>query len=118
MSHVHAFLFILSFLSIYSLIYFELFSDFFDCLLSLSPSLYLHSSASMAPKRKSASSRNPLLFGESSFANTTPFSVRFRDEKAKSDFFENFSQRGIHSECQVILLDFSDTDLPTVIYSR
>ncbi|KAL0001465.1 hypothetical protein SO802_015246 [Lithocarpus litseifolius] len=31
---------------------------------------------------------------------------------------ENFSRRGIHSECQVILADFSDTDLPIVIYSR
>ena len=72
----------------------------------------------MAPKCKSASSRNPLLFGASSFANTAPFSVWFHDEKAKSDFFENFSRRGIHSERQVILLNFSDTDLPTIIYSR
>ena len=31
---------------------------------------------------------------------------------------ENFSRRGIHSECQVILLDFSDTNLPTVIHNR
>ena len=33
-------------------------------------------------------------------------------------FLENFSRRNIHSECQVVLSDFSDTDLPTVIYSR
>ena len=46
------------------------------------------------------------------------FFIRFHDEKAKSDFFENFSWGGIHSECQVILSDFSNTDLPTVIHSR
>ena len=40
------------------------------------------------------------------------------DEKAKSDFSENFSWRDIHSERQIILLDFSDTDLPIVIYNR
>ena len=34
----------------------------------------------MAPKRKSVSSRNPLRSGASSFADTTPFSVRFCDE--------------------------------------
>ena len=31
---------------------------------------------------------------------------------------ENFSRRGIHSECQVILSNFFNIDLPTVIYSR
>ena len=72
----------------------------------------------MALKRKSALSRNPLYSGASSSVDTTPFSIRFRDEKAKLNFFENFSQRGIHYECQVIMLDYSDTDLPTVIYSR
>ena len=34
------------------------------------------------------------------------------------DFLENFSRRGIHSKRQVILSDFSDTDIPIVIYSR
>ena len=34
------------------------------------------------------------------------------------DFLENFSRRDIHLECQVVLLDFSNTNLPTVIYSR
>ena len=72
----------------------------------------------MAPKHKSTSSQNPLRFGVSTSSDPTPFSVRFRDEKAKSDFFENFSKRGIHSESQVILSDFSNTDLPTVIHSR
>ena len=88
---------------------------------SLSPSLSLSLSLalvySMAPKRKSAPSRNPLHFEASSFSDPTPSFVRFHDDKAQKDFSENFSRRGIHSEQQVILLDFSDTDLPTVIYS-
>ena len=42
----------------------------------------------------------------------------FRDDKARKDFLENFSWRGIHSERQVILSEFSDTDLPIVIYNR
>ena len=72
----------------------------------------------MALKRKSTPTRNPLRSGASTSSNPTPFSIRFRDEKAKSDFFENFSRRGVHSECQVILSDFFDIDLPTVIHNR
>ena len=72
----------------------------------------------MAPKCKSTSSRNPLCSEASTSSEPTPSHVWFHDEKAKSDFFENFSRRGIHSECQVILSDFSDTDLPTIIHSR
>ena len=41
----------------------------------------------MSPKCKSTPSRNPLHFGASSSADTTPFFVRFHDEKARSDFF-------------------------------
>ena len=81
------------------------------------PSLFLSISCSMAPKRKSTPSQNPLCSGVSS-SDSTPSHVRFRDEKAKLDFMKNFSQHGIHSERQVILLDFSNTDLPTVIHSR
>ena len=44
--------------------------------------------------------------------------TRFHDKKAKMDFFENFFRRGIHLERQVILSDFSDTELPIVIHSR
>ncbi|KAK9983387.1 hypothetical protein SO802_032912 [Lithocarpus litseifolius] len=72
----------------------------------------------MAPKRKSTPSQNPLCFGASLSSDPTPSHLRFRDEKARKDFSENFSQRGIHSERQVILSDFFDTDLPIVIYSR
>ena len=80
--------------------------------------LFLSDSLRMAPKRKSALSRNPLHSGASSSSDPTPLHVRFHDEKARQDFSENFSKHGIHSECQVILSDFSDTDLPTVIHSR
>ena len=38
--------------------------------------------ASMAPKRKSAPSQNPIPFRASSSSNPTPFSIRFRDEDA------------------------------------
>ena len=73
----------------------------------------------MAPKRKSTPSRNPLRFeAASSSSNPTPSHVQFRDETAKTDFFENFSRQGVHLKCQVILSNFSDTNLPTVIHSR
>ena len=54
----------------------------------------------------------------STSSNPTSSHAQFPDEKAKTDFFENFFRRGVHSECQVILSDFFDTDLPIVIYSR
>ena len=44
--------------------------------------------------------------------------IRFRDDDAFKAFSENFSRRGIHLERQVILLDFADTNLPSVIHSR
>ena len=72
----------------------------------------------MAPKRKFAPSWNPLRSGASSSSDLTLSSIRFRDEDAWKDFLENFFRRGVHSERQVILSDFSDTDLPTVIHSR
>ena len=86
-------------------------------LFCLSLSLSLSNSLRMAPKRKTASSRNPLRSGASS-SDPTPLSVWFRDEKARQDFSENFSKRGIHSKLCMILLDFSNTALPTIIHSR
>ena len=71
----------------------------------------------MALKRKSTPFRNPLCSWVSSF-DSTPSHLRFRDEKARKAFLEKFSWRGIHSECQVILSDFSDTNLPTVIHNK
>ena len=84
----------------------------------LPPLSLVYVNASMAPKRKFAPSRNPLRFRVSSSSNPTPSSIQFRDKDARKDFSENFSWRGVHSKHQVILSNFSDTDLPTVIHSR
>ena len=72
---------------------------------------------SMAPKCKSTLARNPLRSGVSSSFDFAPLSLWFRDYDAHKAFSENFSRRGVHSECQVILADFADTDLPIVIHS-
>ena len=118
MSHVHAFSCICTFKFLY-LLYCILFGAFL--IVSLSSSLFVsYISCIMAPKRKSTLSRNPHRFEASSSSSPsepTPSHIRFRDEKAKLDFFENFSWRGIHLERQVILSNFSNTDLPTVIHS-
>ena len=87
-------------------------------LISLSLSLFLLVSLRMTPKHKSIPSRNPLCSRAASSSNPTPSSVWFLDEKACQDFLENFSRSGIHSEHQVILSNFSDRDLPTIIYCR
>ena len=89
---------------------------FFACLYL---SLLLLVSCSMAPKRKSTPSWNSLRsWASSSSSDPTPSHVWFHDDKAQQDFSKNFSRQGIHSERQVILSDFSNTDLPTVIHSR
>ena len=49
--------------------------------------------------------------------DSTPLSLRFHDDNAYKAFSENFSRRGVHSERQVILADFTDIDLPIVIHS-
>ena len=72
----------------------------------------------MAPKRKSTPARNPLRSGASSSSDNAPHNLRFRDGDAYKAFTENFSRRGVHSERQVILADFADTDLPSVINRR
>ena len=108
--HFHAY--IPPFLYIHILIY----VGAFLCV-SLSPSFFLSISCSMAPKQKSTPSQNPLCSGVSS-SDSTPSHVRFRDEKAKLDFMKNFSRHGIHSERQVVLSNYSDTNLPTVTYNR
>ena len=73
---------------------------------------------SMAPKRKSTLVRNPLHSGAYSSSDYAPFSLRFRDDDAHKAFSENFSRRGVYLEHQVILADFADIDLPSVIHSR
>ena len=102
---------------LYILIYL-LFGTFLIVSLSFSPS-YVY--CIMALKHKSTLSRSPLRYGASSSSSSSdpiPSRFQFCDEKVKLDFFENFSRCGIHSELQVVLLDFSDINLPIVIYSR
>ena len=87
----------------------------------LSPSLSLslvYVSCVMAPKRKSTLSLNPLCSEASTSSDPTPSHVRFCDEKAKTDFFKKLSRQNIHLEHQVILSNFSDIDLLTVIHNR
>ena len=72
----------------------------------------------MAPKRKSTPAQNPLHSDASSSSDSAPLSSLFRDDDAHKEFSENFSRRGIHSERQVILTNFADTDLPSIIHSR
>ena len=79
-------------------------------------SLSLSHSLHMVPKPKTTPSRNPLRSRALS-SDFSPLHVKFQDEKACQDFSENFSKHGIHSECHVILSEFSDTTLPTVIHS-
>ena len=113
--HSHAYV-----LSIFYILQYYVVGAFLIVSLSLLLSLFLTLVCSMAHKRKSTPSRNPLCSraSSSSPSDPTPSHVKFHDEKAQSKFSENFSRRRIHSECQVILSYFSNTDLPTVIYSR
>ena len=111
-----------SFICTFNSIYFDTFFVWYfsDCLpifFSFFPS---HFSCVMAAKHKSIPFQNPFCSEASSSSpfDPTPSHVWFCDEKAKSDFLENFPRRGIHSNCQVVLSDFSDTDPPTVIHSR
>ena len=72
----------------------------------------------MAPKHKSTPAQNPFHSGASSSSDSAPLSLRFRDDDAHKAFSKNFSRRGIHSKRQVILADFTNIDLPTVIHNR
>ena len=76
-SHVQAFPCIRTLFSIYFDI-FELLGTFLSVSLSLSFLFTLVES--MAPKRKSAPSRNPLRSGTSTSSDPTPSSIQFRDE--------------------------------------
>ena len=74
----------------------------------------------MAPK-KSVPSKNLIRHrGSSSSSSSSSIrnSARFRDEKVKEDFYENFSDQEIHSKRHVILSDFPDTPLPDAFSSR
>ena len=98
--------------------YCELCWSYSDCFF-LSP-LYLLVTlvVFMSPKRKSTPARNPLHSGASASSDHAPLSLHFHNDDAHKAFTENFSRRGIYSECRVILGHFVDTNLPTVIHSR
>ena len=72
----------------------------------------------MTPKRKSTLARNLFRFGASLFTDHSPSTVRFCGDDTFKEFSENFSKRGIHSERQVVLSKFANTELPSVIHSR
>ena len=72
----------------------------------------------MAPKRKSTLARNLLRSDASSSSDPSPSNVWFCHDDAFKAFSENFSRQGIHLKRQVILSDFANTDLPSVIHSR
>ena len=116
MSHVHAFpMHTYSLFNI--LVIFELLGTFLIVLLFL-PFFLFTLVMSMAPKHKSTLTWNPFHSGASSFSDSAPLSLRFRDDNAHKAFSENFSRCGVHSERQVILVDFADTNLPTIIHSQ
>ena len=73
---------------------------------------------SVAPKCKSIPTWNPLHSGASSSSDPSPSNVRFCDDDAFKAFLKNFSRWGIHSDRQVVLSDFTDTDLPSIIHSK
>ena len=104
-------------LPIYIFDIFALLGTFLIVFLSL-PLFLFTLVVSMTPKRKSTPTRNPLHSYASSSSNSAPLSLRFHDDDAHKAFSKNFSRRGVHSECQVILVDFANTDLPTIIHSR
>ena len=118
MSHAHAFF--MHTYHLFSILLILIYAWYSSVCFSLSL-CFLRLVCSMAPKCKSTSSRNPLRSGAASSSpstNSNPSHVQFHDEKARTNFLENFSQHKIHSECQVILSDFSNTDFPTIIDSR
>ena len=116
MSHVYAFpMHTYSFFNI--LVLFELLGTFLIVFLSL-PLFLFTLVVSMAPKGKSTLTRNPLHSSASSSSDSAPLSLRFHDDDAHKAFSKNFSRQGVHSERQVILANFADTNLPTIIHSR
>ena len=117
MSHVHAF-------SMHTYLLFNIFDiivvawDFSDYSSLFLPLFLFMLVVSMTPKCKSTPAQNPFHSSASSSSDPSPSNVGFRDDDAFKAFSENFSRRGIHSERQVIMSDFADTDLPFVIHNK
>ena len=80
-------------------------------------SLFSFSFLSIAPK-KSVPSWNPISCHHSaSSSSSIPLFVHFHNKDAQKDFDKNFSDRAIHSKCQVILFDFPKTPLADAFHS-
>ena len=98
MSHVHAFsmhLYVFShFLTIVNCFGAFLIVSFFPVSIFLVTLV-----VSMAPKRKSTLTWNPLHSSASTSSDHAPLSLRFRNDDAHKAFTENFSRQGIHLEC-------------------
>ena len=80
----------------------------------------LHSFLDMAPK-KSAPLKNPISRCGSLSSSSLPSITardRCRNSNTQKDFNQNFCGRAIHSKCQTILSDFSDTPLPSAFSSQ
>ena len=92
--------------------------DFSDCSALFLPQFRFTLVVSMAPKCKSTPAQNLLCSGASSSSDPSPSIVRLSDDDAFKAFSKNFSRRGIHSKRQVVLSDFADTDLPSIIHNR
>ena len=81
MSHVHVF-------PMHTYLIFNIFDiivvawDFSDCSSLFLPLFLFTLVVSMATKRKSTPTQNPLRFGASSSTDPSPFTVRFRDDDA------------------------------------
>ena len=110
MSHVHAFpMHTFSTFSIY-LLYLNRFGAFL--IVSFLPlSILFTLVVFMAPRRKSTPARNLLRSNASSSSDSAPLSLQVRDKDAYKALSKNFSRRGFHSERQVILSDFANTNL-------
>ena len=89
MTHVHAFSMHLYILS-YILLIVNYFGTFMIVFFSL-PLLLVTLVVSMAPKRKSTPTQNPLHSDASSFSDHVPLSLHFRNDDAYKAFTENFS---------------------------
>ena len=89
----------------------------FCCVLLFFSSLF--SFLSMAPK-KSIPSKNSISRCSSSSSSFPSIldSMRFHDEKAKQDFYDNLIDRAIPLKHQVILSNFPDTSLPIAFSSQ
>ena len=92
--------------------------DFSNCSSFFLPLFLFTLVMSMAPKHKSTLARNALQSGAFSSSDPSPSNVRICDDDAFKVFLENFFRRGIHSERQVVLSDFVDTNFPSVIHNK